>query len=71
MTHTEARGYDERLIEWLRLRARGVSSGRIGYAYNVSAEQVRAHTNLVLNADLAESGEHRSRVLPAYRLVTQ
>ena len=64
---TSAREYDERLLEWLALRARGMRSITIGDAYGVSSAHVRAHTNLVINADLAESGEPAAIVLAAYR----
>ena len=64
-----ARNYDERLLDWLRLRAKGYRSITIGDLHGVSSAQVRAHSNLAMNADLAESGEPASRVLAAYRPV--
>lgn len=60
------RHYDERLLNWLRLKTNGLSNITIAERFNVDPANVRANTNLVKNCDLAESGEDAAHVLAGY-----
>jgi len=57
------RGEGEQILQWLRLRAEGLSSGVIAERFGVAPERVRVMTVRVARADAAESGED---VGPAY-----
>jgi DNA-directed RNA polymerase specialized sigma24 family protein len=48
---------DRQLLDWVRLRAGGVSSGEIGRAYGVPSSKVRIATNRVKAADREASGD--------------
>lgn len=65
MKHTP-RHYDERLLNWLRLKTNGLSNATIAERHGVSMANVRANTNLVKNCDLAESGEDAHVVMAGY-----
>ena len=57
---------DERVVDWLRLSACGLSSPAIASAYGTTAAFVRATIKRVRDADLAESGERPRTVLAGY-----
>lgn len=48
---------DRQLLEWVRLRARGLSSGQIARGYGVTSPKVRIATNRVKAADKEASGD--------------
>jgi hypothetical protein len=57
---------DEQVLHMVRLRHAGISSYGIAKQMCLTAAQVRVQTNLVKDADLAESKEPRHLVLPFY-----
>lgn len=53
-----SRASDERLLRWLRLRRLQMSVLEIARRSNVSVSQVIRATDRVVDADVAECGEH-------------
>lgn len=51
------RQQDELLLEWLRARTEGRTSGEIAEQYGTQSASIRIATNRIREADLAESGE--------------
>lgn len=66
MSNVKTRADDDLVLEWMRLRSIGRTSGDIAAEYGVTPEAVRIPTNRALSADLKESGEPISRVLRSY-----
>jgi hypothetical protein len=48
---------DELTLEWIEMRARGVSPREIAERYGVPSERARTVTNRILKVDKAEAGE--------------
>lgn len=57
---------DDDHLAWVKLRASGHSPNTIGTQYDVSPDYIRAATNKIKNADLAESGEDTSVIRGCY-----
>lgn len=57
MPREASRHDDEMLLDWIKLRAGGQKSVRIGETYGVSGQRVSTATVRVMQADMAESGE--------------
>ena len=66
MTGRTDRAEDVVHLAWLSLRAAGHSSAAIAAAFGASPAYVRAATNRIRAADLAESGERPDIVAGAY-----
>lgn len=66
MTPAPDRHADERLLAFVQFRTDGYDSRQIAGANNVTHGYVRAATNRIRKADLAESGEPEGVVLAGY-----
>jgi hypothetical protein len=63
MGYAATRAHDERLLDWLRLRAEGLSWAEIGRRYGRGSGQIQNACKAVRDADVALCGPG---VLPAY-----
>lgn len=57
---------DEAVLDMVRRRCAGESSGQIAARYGIPSEKARVATTRVRNADLEESGEPARVILAAY-----